>query len=200
MNRSLVLVGLMGVGKSAVGRGLAHRLKLPFVDADAEIEKAANRSVNDIFSEFGEAAFRDGERRVIARLLEQSPQVLATGGGAFMNAETRELIAARGISVWLRADLETLFERVSRRDTRPLLKNKDPKAVLQQLMATRDPFYAQADLQVESRNVPVARTVDRVIEVLQEARQTGMLPGGDKAVVSPAMNNGAMNNSAMNDG
>jgi len=166
LDRSIVLVGLMGAGKTAVGRRLAARLGLPFVDADAEIEKAAGRTISEIFEDLGEAAFRDGERRVIARLLAGPPQVLATGGGAYMNAETRATIKAHGVSIWLRADLETLLERVSRRDHRPLLQRADPKTVLEELMRIRYPVYAEADLLVDSLDAPVTATVERVLGAL----------------------------------
>jgi shikimate kinase len=152
--RSIVLVGMMGVGKSSVGRRLAARLSIPFVDADAEIEKAAGMSITDIFSHHGEADFRSGEARVIARLLEGGPQVLATGGGAFMNPKTRDVIGAKGISIWLKADLEVLLRRINRRkNDRPLLQTADPAETLRVLLAEREPTYAQADLIVESRDV-----------------------------------------------
>ncbi len=152
-SRSLVLVGLMGAGKSSIGRRLAKRLALPFVDADKEIEKAAGKTINEIFNEHGEEYFRDGERRVIARLLQEGPIVLATGGGAFMEPQTREVIAQHGLSVWLKADLEILLERVSRRDTRPLLNQGDPRRILERLIAERYPTYAQAEIIVQSRDV-----------------------------------------------
>jgi shikimate kinase len=164
--RSIVLVGLMGCGKSAIGRRLAIKLGLPFVDADEEIEKAAGKSIEDIFSEHGEPYFRDGERKVLARLLRSGPQVLATGGGAFMNEETREAIAAGGISVWLRAELPLLVRRVGKRTNRPLLKGGDPEAVLENLMATRYPVYALADITVESRDVPHEVIVSEIIAQL----------------------------------
>ena len=169
--RSIVMVGLMGCGKSAVGRRLAGRLGLPFVDADEEIEKAAGKSIEDIFTEHGEPYFRDGERKVLARLLRSGQQVLATGGGAFMNAETREAIAQSGISVWLRAELPLLVRRVAKRSNRPLLKAGDPEEVMRNLMETRYPVYALADITVESRDVPhevvVAETLERLAQVLQ---------------------------------
>jgi len=153
--RSIVLVGMMGVGKSSIGRRLATRLGIPFVDADAEIEKAAGMSIADIFAHRGEADFRSGEARVIARLLEAGPQVLAAGGGAFMNAATREAIREKGVSVWLKADLEVLLRRISkRRNERPLLQNADPESTLRALLIEREPIYAQADLTVLSREVP----------------------------------------------
>ncbi|MDR3420500.1 MAG: shikimate kinase [Xanthobacteraceae bacterium] len=152
--RSIVLVGMMGVGKSSVGRRLAARLGIPFVDADTEIEKAAGMSVADIFARHGEADFRGGEARVIARLLEGGPQVLATGGGAFMNTKTREAIRAKGVSIWLKAEFEVLLRRISkRRNERPLLATDDPAETLRSLLAEREPTYAQADLTVHSSDV-----------------------------------------------
>ncbi len=164
--RSVVLVGLMGCGKSAIGRRLAAKLALPFVDADEEIEKAAGKSIEDIFADHGEPYFREGERKVLSRLLRSGPQVLATGGGAFMNEETRAAIAEHGISVWLRAELPLLVRRVGKRGNRPLLKGGDPEAVLQNLMTTRYPVYAQADLTVESRDVPHEVIVAEIVERL----------------------------------
>jgi shikimate kinase len=152
--RSIVLVGMMGVGKSSVGRRLAARLSIPFVDADAEIEKAADMSIADIFARHGEAYFRRGEARVIARLLEGGPQVLAAGGGAFMNADTRALIKAKAVSIWLHAEFDVLLRRTSkRRNERPLLQTADPAETLRQLLIEREPIYAQADLTVQSREV-----------------------------------------------
>jgi shikimate kinase len=171
--RSIVLVGLMGAGKSTVGRRLAQKLGLEFTDADAEIERAAGKTVPDIFKDHGEAYFREGERKVIARLLESGPQVLATGGGAFMNEETRHNIACRGISVWLKADMNLLMKRVRRRDNRPLLKAEDPEEVMRQLIAQRYPVYGQADVTVESRDVPHNSIVSDVIRALA-ARERGM--------------------------
>jgi shikimate kinase len=164
--RTIALVGLMGVGKSSVGRRLAAALDLPFRDADAEVELAAGRSVSDIFSDLGEAAFREGERRVISRLLEQPPHVLATGGGAFANPEVRALIKSKAISVWLKADLDVLTRRVARKDTRPLLTGKDPRAVLQDLADARYPAYAQADVTVETGDAAHHVTVDQVMRAL----------------------------------
>ncbi len=164
--QSIVLVGLMGCGKSAIGRRLAAKLALPFVDADEEIEKAAGKSIEDIFTDHGEPYFREGERKVLLRLLRSGPQVLATGGGAFMNEETRGAIAEHGISVWLRAELPLLVRRVGKRGNRPLLKGGDPEAVLQNLMTTRYPVYAQADLTVESRDVPHEVIVAEIVERL----------------------------------
>ena len=166
--RSLVLVGLMGCGKSAIGRRLAARLSIPFVDADEEIVTAAGKSINDIFSDHGEAYFRDGERRVIARLLGQGPQVLATGGGAFMNEETRANVKANGVSIWLRAELPVLMRRVARRDSRPLLKAGDPETIMRELMATRYPVYASADITVESRDVPHEVIVAEIVAALRK--------------------------------
>ena len=167
--RTVVLVGLMGVGKTTVGRPLAKALHLPFKDADAEIEAAAGRSISDIFSERGEAEFRVGEQRVIARLLAGPPLVLATGGGAFLNAETRELVRHNAVSVWLRADIDVLVRRVSRRDSRPLLKNANPREVLERLMRERDPIYAEADLVVETSESPHDAAVASILEALAAA-------------------------------
>jgi shikimate kinase len=153
--RSIVLIGMMGAGKSSVGRRLAARLSIPFVDADAEIEKAAGMSIADIFARHGEADFRSGEARVIARLLDGGPQVLATGGGAFMNPATRSIIQAKGISIWLSADVEVLMRRISKRKhERPLLQTADPAETLRHLLAERESIYAQADLTIQSRDVP----------------------------------------------
>jgi shikimate kinase len=164
--KSIVLIGLMGAGKTAVGRRLAHRLELPFVDADGEIETAAGATISEIFAEHGEAYFRQGERKVIARLLDGGPQVLSTGGGAYMNAETRASIKARGISVWLKAELRVLMKRVHRRDHRPLLAVGDPETVMKQLMDERYPIYGEADLTVESRDVAHDVIVGAVIDAL----------------------------------
>jgi shikimate kinase len=166
--RSIVLVGLMGAGKSTVGRRLAQKLGLPFRDADNEIEAAAGMSIPDIFSIHGEGYFRDGERRVIARLLQEGPMVLATGGGAFMNEETRARIAENGISIWLRADLDVLMRRVRKRATRPLLQNADPEGTMRQLMEKRHPVYALADLTVVSHEAPHDRVVVEIMGVLAE--------------------------------
>ena len=165
--RTLVLVGLMGAGKTAIGRRLATRLGLPFADADLEIELAAGCSVEDIFANYGEPAFRDVERRVIARLLEGPVQIVATGGGAYIDPATRSTVARQGISLWLRADLETLLARTARRSNRPLLKNGDPRSILTDLMARRYPVYAQADLVVDSSEAPPEQTVDTVVDALQ---------------------------------
>jgi shikimate kinase len=165
--RSIVLVGMMGAGKSSVGRKLAGRLALPFVDADTEIEAAAGMSIPDIFETRGEAEFRAGEARVIARLLEAGPQVLATGGGAFMNAETRAAIRARGVSVWLRADFDVLMKRIKRRGDRPMLKTDDPPATLRALIAQRYPVYAEADITIDSRDVLHEVIVDETLDALR---------------------------------
>jgi shikimate kinase len=160
--RTIALVGLMGAGKSAIGKRLAHRLGLPFIDADTEIEAAAGCSIEEFFERFGEAEFRAGERRVIQRLLEGQPHVLATGGGAFMDVQTRALMREKATTVWLRADINVLFDRVSRRSNRPLLKNGDPRGTLERLMALRYPIYAEADLVVDSRDAPADRTAEEV--------------------------------------
>lgn len=164
--RSIVLVGMMGAGKSSVGRRLANRLSLPFVDADNEIEAAAGMSIPDIFATHGEASFRSGEQRVIARLLQGGPQVLATGGGAFMNAETRQAIAAHGISIWLKADFDVLMRRIRRRTDRPMLHTDDPAATLKKLIEQRYPVYGLADLTIESREVPHSTVVDEIVAAL----------------------------------
>lgn len=164
--RSVVLVGMMGSGKSTIGTRLAARTGLRFVDADAEIERAARMSIQEIFASRGEAEFRAGERRVIARLLGQGPQVIATGGGAFMSPETRERIAANAISVWLKADPETLLKRVRKRANRPLLQTEDPEATLRRLLAEREPTYALADIEVPSREEPHEIVVDAVLSAL----------------------------------
>ena len=166
--RSLVLVGMMGAGKSAIGRRLAARLGLPFVDADAEIEIRAGMTIADYFEKYGEAAFRAGEVRVITRLLDQGPQVLATGGGAFMSPDTRAAIRAKAVSIWLKADFDVLYRRVKRRADRPLLKAPDPAQVLKRLLAEREPIYAEADETILSRDVAHEIIVDEIIVVLTE--------------------------------
>lgn len=166
--RSIVLIGLMGAGKTAVGRRLANRLGLPFIDADTEIEVAAGASVSEIFAEHGEDYFRQGERKVIGRLLENGPQVLATGGGAYMNPDTRANIKAHGLSVWLKADIKVLKKRVGRRDNRPLLAAGDPEKVMKKLMEERYPIYAEADVTVESRDVPHDVIVGAVIDAIAD--------------------------------
>ncbi len=166
--RSLVLVGLMGAGKSTVGRRLAQVLKLPFRDADHEIEAAAGMTIPEIFAVHGEEHFRDGERRVIARLLQEGPIVLATGGGAFMNEETRSRIAEHGISIWLKADLDVLMRRVRKRSTRPLLQNPDPEGTMRRLMELRHPVYATADIMIDSHETPHDKVVAEVVRALDE--------------------------------
>lgn len=164
--KSIVLVGLMGAGKSTIGRRLAARLALPFVDADGEIETASGLTVAEIFERFGEAHFRDGERRVIARLIDGERKVLATGGGAFIQPETRALILARAVAVWLDADIATLAARVARRGGRPLLKDRDPAEALAELAAIRNPIYAEAPLRVASHAAPHETTVEAILAAL----------------------------------
>lgn len=171
--RPIVLVGMMGAGKTTVGRRLANRLGWQFVDSDTEIEAAAGMSIPDFFAAHGEADFRAGEARVIARLLKQPHMVLGTGGGAFMNPQTRSLIKKTGVSVWIKADFEVLFARVSRRPTRPLLQTVDPKATLKRLIKERDPVYAEADITVCSREGPHEEVVDGLIEALANYLQDG---------------------------
>jgi shikimate kinase len=175
--RSIVLIGMMGAGKSSIGRRLAARLNLPFVDADSEIEKAASMTIPEIFSTQGEAYFRAGETRVIARLLDSGPQVLATGGGAFMNPETRAAIRAKGISVWLNAPLDILMRRIKRRAERPLLAGDDPAATLTRLIAERYPVYAEAEIAVESRDVPHEAIVGEIVAKL--CSYPGLVTGND---------------------
>jgi len=170
IDRSIVLVGLMGAGKSTIGRRLAKRLGMAFVDSDDEIERAADHKISEIFDRFGEDSFRDGERRVIARLIAGPPKVIATGGGAFMHEDTRKLILERCIAVWLDADVETLAERVSRRDHRPLLRDREPPPLLQELAARRSPIYAEAHLHVRSQPAPHERAVEAIIQRLVEHR------------------------------
>jgi shikimate kinase len=169
--RAIVLVGLMGAGKTTVGRRLAARLNLPFKDADLEIEEAAGMPISDIFAIYGEPAFRDTERRVIARLLRQGPLVLATGGGAYMHAETRDRIREFGLSVWLKADHDTLMRRVRRRSNRPLLKTADPDETMRRLIAERHPVYAEAEWTIESKDGSHDRVVQAVIDALAAGRQ-----------------------------
>lgn len=164
--RSVVLVGLPGAGKTTIGRRLAARLKLPFRDADQEIVTAAGMPIPDLFATYGEPAFRDGERRVIARLLEEGQTVLATGGGAYMNAETRARIAASGVAVWLKVDIDTVMRRVRRRTNRPLLANADPEGTMRRLMADRHPVYGLADVVVSSHDLPQDRIVGDVVAAI----------------------------------
>lgn len=166
-DKFIVLVGLMGAGKTHVGKRLAAVLERPFVDTDDEIELAAGCTVPEIFERFGEGYFRDGERRVIKRILEDQPSVMATGGGAFMDPGTRTLIAEKGISIWLRAEIDILVKRTSRRNDRPLLKNDDPRTILKQLMATRYPVYAEADITVDIVEEPAAATMNRVMTAIE---------------------------------
>ncbi|WP_425407364.1 shikimate kinase [Hwanghaeella sp.] len=165
--KTIVLIGMMGAGKSTIGRQVAERLGVVFRDADREIELAAGRTIQEIFAEFGEEHFRSGERRVIARLLEDEPFVLATGGGAFMDAETRAVIKEKAISVWLRAEFDVLWARVSKRSHRPLLKTPDPQQTLRDLITARYPTYGLADITVESADAPKDETAEQVIEALQ---------------------------------
>jgi shikimate kinase len=168
IDRPIVLIGMMGVGKTSVGRKLANLLQFAFADADEEIERAAQLTIPEIFERHGEAAFRDGERRVIARLIGGSRGVIATGGGAFCNAETRALILERAIAVWLDCELATLVDRVARKDNRPLLRGKDPRETLMRLQQERQPAYAQAPIHVLSRSGPHSRTVGAILEELAQ--------------------------------
>ncbi|MBO0766302.1 MAG: shikimate kinase [Hyphomicrobiaceae bacterium] len=181
--RSIVLIGMPGSGKSALGRRLAPRLELPFVDVDEEIERAAGKSIKEIFADHGEAYFRDGERRVIARLLASGPQVLATGGGALLNEETRANIASSGIAVWVKAAVAILVRRVAKRSTRPLFEGRDPEVVVKGLMDVRYPVYAAAaDLTVESRDVPHEVIVGEMVDALARCpRLAGPACGGETA-------------------
>ena len=164
--RSIVLVGMMGAGKSTIGRRLSARLRLPFLDADTEIEAAAGMSIPDIFENHGEGHFRDGEARVIARLLDSGPAVLATGGGAFMREETRSRITGKAVSIWLKADADTIMKRVKRRADRPLLQTADPTATVGRLIGEREPVYKNADITIWSRDVPHEKIVDECIDAL----------------------------------
>lgn len=167
LKRTVALVGMMGAGKSSVGRRLAAKLGVPFRDADSEIEAAAGCTISEIFERYGEDAFRDGERRVISRLLGEPPHVLATGGGAFVDERTRAQIKTDAFSIWLRVPVELLVARVHRRESRPLLRDGDPREILERLLAAREPFYAQADMALESEDGPHATVVDRIIDALQ---------------------------------
>ena len=168
-SRSIVLVGMPGCGKSAIGRRLAPRLDLPFVDVDEEIERAAGKTVKEIFADHGEPYFRDGERRVIARLLTAGPQVLATGGGALLSEETRANIRRQGISIWVKADVSILVRRIAKRSNRPLFEGRDPERVVTELMEARNPIYAMADIVVESRDVPHDVIVGEIVEALADS-------------------------------
>lgn len=174
--RTLVLVGLMGAGKTAVGRRLAARLGLPFIDADHEIEDAAGCTIEDIFERYGEPAFRDVERRVIERLLQKPVHVMSAGGGAFVEPQTRALIRSRALSLWLRADVDLLLARTSRRANRPLLKRGDPRDILTRLKAEREPVYAEADMVIDSEDGPIDATVDRAVEALADFLKDGSPP------------------------
>lgn len=179
-SRSLVLVGMMGAGKSSIGRRLAARLEIPFVDADVEIERAAGMTISDIFAKHGESSFRSGEARVIARLLESGPQVLATGGGAFMNADTRALIGAKGIAIWLKADYDILMRRIRRRNDRPLLNTENPADTLRHLIDERYPVYGLAAVTVHSRDVPHDTIVDEILAAVAQCIDVGKsTPPGD---------------------
>jgi len=179
--RTIVLVGLMGAGKTRIGRRLAARLNLPFFDSDIEIETAAGETIEEIFANRGEQAFREGERRVIARLLARPVHVLATGGGAFMDPETRALIARSGVSLWLRADLDVLVARVSRRSNRPLLKRGDPRDILAALIDSRYPVYAEADLVIDSGEGAPEATVTRAVAALAACPRAHMPPEEEDA-------------------
>ena len=168
IDRPVVLVGLMGVGKSSIGRRLASALGVSFVDADDAIEEAAQMTISEIFEKDGEQEFRDGERRVIARLTEECHGVIATGGGAFVNEETRALVLDKGIAVWLDADIDTLVERTARKQNRPLLKNGNPREILMRLKQERDPAYAQAPIHIVSKTGPHQRTVDAILKAIDQ--------------------------------
>ena len=170
LSRTVALVGMMGAGKSSVGRRLAARLGVTFRDADSEIEIAAGCPVTEIFDRFGEQAFRDGERKVIARLLGEAPHILATGGGAFIDATTRTQLREKTVTVWIKVPVDVLMKRVQRRNTRPLLRTADPRATLERLLEERTPIYAQADLVVESDDGPHSAAVDQILAALKERR------------------------------
>jgi shikimate kinase len=165
-DRNIVLIGMMGAGKSSIGRRLANVLHLPFVDADAEIEKAANQSIAEIFATYGEPHFREGERRVLARLLAAGPAVLATGGGAFMSEETRVNCRVRGVTIWLKADVAVLLDRVRKKGNRPLLNQPDPELVMRKLLAEREPVYALADISIASHEGPHQAMVSEMLVAL----------------------------------
>ena len=173
LKRTVALVGMMGAGKSSVGRRLAAKLGVDFHDADAEIEEAAGCTISEIFERYGETAFREGERKVMARLLAQPPHVLATGGGAFIDPDTRAKIRGTAISVWIKVPVEVLLARVGRRDTRPLLRNGEPREIMEELLARREPIYAEADLIVESENGPHGAMVDKIMDALRERDLAG---------------------------
>lgn len=171
LKKTVALVGMMGAGKTSLGRKLAARLEVAFRDADHEIEAAAGLSVSEIFEKFGEPYFRDGERRVIARLLGEAPHVLATGGGAFMDGATRAAMKERALTVWLKAPIQVLLARVKKKNTRPLLKGKDPKETIEKLLAAREPFYALADITLECPDESHHSALERI---LAELRQRGL--------------------------
>ena len=181
-SRSIVLVGMMGAGKSTIGRRLSARLRLPFLDADTEIEAAAGMSIPDIFENHGEPHFRDGEARVIARLLDSGPGVMATGGGAFLREETRSRVRSQAVSIWLKADADIIMRRVKRRADRPLLQTADPAATVGRLLGEREPFYRHADLTIWSRDVPHEKIVDECIDALH----AWLCGGGASAVANTA--------------
>ena len=168
LGRTVALVGMMGAGKSSVGRRLATRLGVPFKDADSEIEMAAGCSVSEIFERYGEPAFRDGERKVIARLLEEPPLILATGGGAFIDPQTRTRLKEHTVTVWIKAPVEVLINRVSRRGNRPLLQTANPRETLERLLTQRTPIYSEADLSIESDEGPHSAAVDLILDALKE--------------------------------
>jgi len=168
IDRPIVLVGMMGVGKSSIGRKLSGLLHLPFVDADEAIETAAQMSIAEMFERFGEPYFRDGERRVIARLVDGERKIIATGGGAFVNEETRKLILERAVAVWLHTDIDVLVDRVTRKDNRPLLRGGDPREILKRLHDEREPLYSQAPIHVQSSSGPQGKTVNKVLKGLAE--------------------------------
>jgi shikimate kinase len=183
--RSVVLVGMMGAGKSSIGRRLATRVGIPFLDADPEIEKAAGMTIPEIFATHGEPYFRAGEARVSARLLESGPQILATGGGAFMSPDTRALVRAKGISIWLRANVDVLVRRLKRRSDRPLLNDGDPAETLRRLVGERYPTYAEADITVESRDVPHETIVTEIIAALSAHLAMPSVPGLGQGEITP---------------
>ena len=168
LDRPILLIGMMGVGKTRMGRQLADALNLPFTDSDDEVEQAAGMSIADVFEKFGEPYFRDGERRVIARLMEQGPSVIATGGGAVMTPETAELIWERALSVWIRAEMDVMVERTARRDDRPLLKNGDPEKILTELAAIRYPVYEKADIVIDSHNGPAEAILNQALGKIRD--------------------------------
>jgi shikimate kinase len=183
--RSIVLVGMMGAGKSTIGRRLSARLGLPFLDADVEIEQAHRLPIPDIFEKYGEPYFRDGEVRVIARLLDNGPAVIATGGGAVMREETRDRIREKAVSVWLKVDTDVIMRRVKRRSDRPLLQTADPEATVERLVREREPLYSQADVTIWSRDVPHDKIVDECIEALHEKLCGGRATQGDSVGAVP---------------